>query len=119
MRIPVAGSVSPVTDKFQGSEEKRRFYCERGVSTRTYQKGRLSRCDVRRLRPAQAYRTRDRCALPPRRDDKTKDESCDESAQMRGHADLWRRQVEGDLDHYDHYDVSQSLFRLRRMAMSH
>src|SRR5919198_322128 len=37
---------------------------------------------------------------------------------MSRHADLRRRQIEGDLNHYDHYDISEALFRLRRVTMS-
>jgi hypothetical protein len=38
---------------------------------------------------------------------------------MRCHANLGRRKIEGDLNYYDQYDVSQTLFGLRRMTMSH
>ncbi len=38
---------------------------------------------------------------------------------MRRHADLRSRKIECDLDHDDHSNVCQSLFRMRRVAMSH
>src|SRR4030095_3945872 len=37
---------------------------------------------------------------------------------MRRHADLWRRKIEDDLNHYDQPNVSQALFRLWHMMMS-
>jgi len=53
------------------------------------------------------------------REDESEKETGDQPAQVRSHADLWCRKIEGDLNHYDHYDVCQALFRLRRMTMSH
>jgi len=41
-----------------------------------------------------------------RREDESEKEAGDQSAQVRGHANLWCRKIEGDLNHYDHYDVS-------------
>src|SRR5262245_18830336 len=36
---------------------------------------------------------------------------------MRRHAHLWCRKIEGYLNYNDHYDVSQTLFRLRHVTM--
>src|ERR1044072_8778513 len=43
----------------------------------------------------------------------------DQAAQMSRHTHLWRGKVESDLDHNDHHDVSQALFRLRGMTVSY
>jgi hypothetical protein len=55
----------------------------------------------------------------PWRKHQPEEKSCDQSAQMRGHADLWSRKIECDLDCDDQADVCEALPGQRCMMVSY
>ena len=54
----------------------------------------------------------------PWREHEPDNKSRNQSAKMSRHADLWRREIEHNLNHDDHRDVGQTLLRARRVTMS-
>jgi len=114
MRVLVAGVGDPDHCQIstEGSEEKRRFYCERHCL-----KGK-ARTKTSLLRRYGFFGFARRRTLTTRREDEPEKESSDQAAEVRRHAHLWRRKIEGDLNHYDQPNVCQALSRLRRMTMS-
>ena len=59
--------------------------------------------------PASAWVNARSCRYPWRKH-QPEEKSCDQSAEMRGHADLWSRKIERDLDRDNQGDICETSF---------